>query len=120
MIIRVYFILVMLDFEFELPRFLDLPLHVNLTSPHHDLVLIARESYKRLFYTLKLIGSKENKSDLCLLSKWTQDGVIMIGTYIDNRLVKAKRDRISELIVELKKSGFNLKIENNLTDDLSC
>jgi hypothetical protein len=67
-----------------------------------------------------LIGFKENKSDLCLLSKWTQGGVIMIGIYIENFLVKAKHDGISELIFDLKKSGSYLKIENNLTDFLSC
>jgi hypothetical protein len=31
-----------------------------------------------------------------------------------------KRDKIDELVVELKTSGFNLKVENNLTNDLSC
>jgi hypothetical protein len=59
--------------------------------------------------TLKSIGFKGNKSDPCLLSKWTQDGVIMIGVYVDDCLVIGKRDKIDELIVELKTSGFNLK-----------
>jgi hypothetical protein len=31
-----------------------------------------------------------------------------------------KHDGIDELIVESKTSGFNLKVENNLTDYLSC
>jgi hypothetical protein len=70
--------------------------------------------------TLKLIGFKGNKSDLCPLLKWTKNGVIMIGIYVDDCLVIGKREEIDELIVELKKSGFNLKVENNLTDYLSC
>jgi hypothetical protein len=40
----------------------------------------------------------------------------MIGSYVDNCLVIGKYDGIDELIVELKKSGFNLKVQNNLTD----
>jgi hypothetical protein len=91
-----------------------------LTKTIYGLVQSAREFYKKLMATLKLIGFKGNKSDPCLLSKWTQDGVIMIGIYVDDCLVIGKHDKIYELIVELKTSGFNLKIENNLTDYLSC
>jgi hypothetical protein len=43
----------------------------------------------------------------------------MIGIYVDDCLVIGKPNRIDELIFELKKSGFNLKNENNLTDYLS-
>jgi hypothetical protein len=43
----------------------------------------------------------------------------MIGIY-DDCLVIGKRDGIAELIVDLRKSGFNLKIVNNLTHYLSC
>jgi hypothetical protein len=52
--------------------------------------------------------------------KWTQDGVITIGIYVDDCMVIKKRDGIDEVIDELKKSGFNSKVENNLTDFLSC
>jgi hypothetical protein len=55
-----------------------------------------------------------------MLLKWTQYGVIVIGTYVDDCLVIRKRCRIDELIVELKTRVFNLKVENNLTDYLSC
>jgi hypothetical protein len=86
----------------------------------YELVQSAREFYKKLMATLKSIGFKGNKSDPCLLLKWTQDGVIMIGFYVDDCLVIGKRDKIDELIVELKKSGFKLKVENDLTGYLSC
>jgi hypothetical protein len=39
----------------------------------------------------------------------------MIGIYVDNCLVIGDCDGIDELIVQLRKSGFNLKVENNLT-----
>jgi hypothetical protein len=44
----------------------------------------------------------------------------MIGIYVDDCLVIGKRNKIYELIVALKTSGFNLKVENILTDYLSC
>jgi hypothetical protein len=34
----------------------------------------------------------------------------MIGIYVDDCLVIGKHNRIDELIIELKKSGFNLKV----------
>jgi hypothetical protein len=70
--------------------------------------------------TLKLIGFKGNKSDPYMLSKCTQDEVIRIVIYVDDYLVIGKRDGIDELIVEMRTSGFNLKVENNLTDYLTC
>jgi hypothetical protein len=91
-----------------------------LTKTIYGLVQSVREFCKRFMATLKSILFKGNKADPCLLSKWTQDGVIMIGTYVDDCLVTGKHDGIDELIVALKTSGFNLKVENNITDYLSC
>jgi hypothetical protein len=42
----------------------------------------------------------------------------MIEIHVDNYLVIGKDNRIDEMIIDLKKSGFNLKVENNLIDDL--
>jgi hypothetical protein len=91
----------------------------NTWSPIYGLMQSTREFYKMLMATLKCIGFKGNKSDPFLLSKWSQDGIIMIGIYVDDYLVIGKHDGIDELIVELKTSGFNMKVENNLTDYLS-
>jgi hypothetical protein len=82
-----------------------------LTKTIYGLVQSAREFYKKFMATLKSIGFNVNKS---------QDGVIMIRIYVDGYLVIGKRDKINELIVALKTSGFNLNVENNLTDYLSC
>jgi hypothetical protein len=91
-----------------------------LTKTIYGLVQNARELHKNLMSTLKLIGFKGNKSDLHLLLKWIQDGVIMIRIYVDDCLVIGKCDGIEELIFDLKTGGFNLKVENNLRDYLSC
>jgi hypothetical protein len=90
------------------------------TKTIYGLAQSTREFYNKLMSNLKLIGFKGNKFDPCLLSKWTQDGLIMIGIYVDDCLVIGKRNRIDDLIVELKTRGFNLKVDNKLIDDLSC
>jgi hypothetical protein len=79
-----------------------------------------QESCSRLIEVLKSVGSVENKSDPCLLSKWEDGEVILIGIYADDCLVIGKENQISSLITDLKNGGFNLKITQNLTDYLSC
>jgi hypothetical protein len=44
----------------------------------------------------------------------------MLLIYVDDCLVVGKELQIEELIDALEENGFNLKIENNLTDYLSC
>jgi hypothetical protein len=45
---------------------------------------------------------------------------MLIGIYVDDCLVIGPEERIAKLIVDLKKNGFNLKVENSLKDYLSC
>jgi hypothetical protein len=119
---------VFLHGELQEEIYMNIPEGMSYNSKHcllstktiYGLVQSAREFYKKLMATLKSIGFKGNKSDPCLLLKWTQVGVIMIGIYVDDCLVIGKRDKIDELIVDLRTSGFSLKVENNLTDYLSC
>jgi hypothetical protein len=69
---------------------------------------------------LKDAGFVENKSVPCLLSKWEDGEVILIGIYVDDYIVIGKENQISMLITGLKNGGFNLKITQNLTNYLSC
>jgi hypothetical protein len=92
--------------------------YLLLTKTIYDLIQSAREFSKRLISTVKFIRFHDNKSDTCLILKWTQDGVMMTGIYVENFLVIGMLDGIAELIVELKKNVFNLKVENNLTSYL--
>jgi hypothetical protein len=86
----------------------------------YGLVQSAREFYNKLLSTLKSMGFTENKSDPCLLSRWINGKVIMIGIYVDDCLVVGKEEQIQEVIQGLKASGFNLKVESSLKDYLSC
>jgi Reverse transcriptase (RNA-dependent DNA polymerase) len=50
----------------------------------YGLVQSAGEFYKKLIQVLKGLGFIENKSDPCLLSKWNEEVVILIGIYVDD------------------------------------
>jgi hypothetical protein len=73
-----------------------------LAKTIYGFVQSAREFYKKYMDTLNLIGFKGNKSDPCLSSKWNQDGVIMIGIYVDDCLLIGKHEKIDELTLEMK------------------
>jgi hypothetical protein len=91
-----------------------------LNKTIYGLVQSAREFYNKLLSTLKSMGFTENKPDPCLLSRWINVKVIMIGIYIDECLVVGKDNQIQEVIQGLKASGFILKVESSLKDYLSC
>ena len=93
---------------------------LRLKKTIYGLVQSAREFYKKLIEVLKSVGFVENKSDPCLLSKWEDGEVILIGIYVDDCLVVGKENKISKLITDLRNGGFNLKVTQNLTDYLSC
>jgi hypothetical protein len=65
-----------------------------LKNSFYSLVQSAREFYNKLLTTLKFMGFTENKSDPCLLTKWINVKVIIIGIYVDDCLVVGKEDHI--------------------------
>jgi hypothetical protein len=46
--------------------------------------------------------------------------MLIIAIYVDDRLIIGKESSISNLIEELKKRKFNLKIEKDVVEYLSC
>jgi Reverse transcriptase (RNA-dependent DNA polymerase) len=93
---------------------------LKLKKTIYGLIQNAREFNRKRIEVLMSVGFVENKSDMCLLSKWKDLEVILIGIYVDDCLVIGKENQISMLINNLKNGGFNIKITQNLTDYLSC
>jgi hypothetical protein len=54
------------------------------------------------------MGFTENKSDPCLLLKWTNDNVVLIGIYVDDCLVFGKDEEIQKVIKDLKTKSQGL------------
>ena len=93
---------------------------LKLKRTIYGLVQSAREFYKKLTDVLKIIGFSGSKSDPCLWTKWTDNHVILIGIYVDDCLVIGDEEKIKNLVDELQIHGFNLKVEEELVDYLSC
>jgi hypothetical protein len=70
----------------------------------------------KLIQVLKGVGFTEHKFNPCLLLKWDEEGITLLGIYVDGCLVIGREIQISKQIVNLQDIGFILNIENNLTD----
>jgi hypothetical protein len=88
----------------------------------YGLVQSARRFYEELINVLKVISFYRGKSDPCLWTMWDEkvNHMIIIGIYVENCLIIGKDESIDCLIDELKKHEFNLKVERNVNEYLSC
>jgi hypothetical protein len=58
--------------------------------------------------------------DPCLLTRNSSSGIVMMAIYMDDCLTIGTEPAIDEVIELMKNYGFGLKVENDLTDYLSC
>jgi hypothetical protein len=88
----------------------------------YGIVQSARNFYEKLINVLKVIGFYGSKSDPCLWTMWDEkvNHMIIIRIYVDNCLIIGKDKSIDCLIDELKKHEFNMKVERNVNEYLSC
>jgi hypothetical protein len=86
------------------------------------MVFCSRKFYEKLINVLKVIGFYGSKSDPCLWTMWGEkvNHMIIIGIYVDDCLIIGKNESIDCLIDKLKKHEFNLKVEKNVNEYLSC
>jgi hypothetical protein len=58
--------------------------------------------------------------DPCLSIKHSEFGIVMVAMYVDDCLVAGSKEGTQDMINCLKNCDFGLKIEDSLTDYLSC
>jgi hypothetical protein len=88
----------------------------------YGLVQSAKKFYEKLIDVLKLIGFEGRKSDPCLWTMWDSvvNHMLIIGIYVDDCLIIGNESSISNLLEDLKKHKFKLKIEKDVVEYLSC
>jgi hypothetical protein len=86
----------------------------------YGLVQSARQFFKKLVTCLKTFGFIGGAADPCLLTRKNSKGIVFIGIYVDDCYCCGHEAAIDETISQLKASGFGIKVEDNLTDYLSC
>jgi hypothetical protein len=88
----------------------------------YGLVQIAKKLYEKSINVLKVFGFEGRKSDPCLWTMWDSvvNHMLIIGIYVDDCIIIGKESSISNLLEDLKKHKFNLKIEKDVVEYLSC
>ena len=86
----------------------------------YGLVQSARQYYIKFKEKLNNVGFSGGFPDPCLMMKETENGVVYIAVWVDDSLLIGDEKAIEEAVDDLKKLGFNLKIEGTLEDYLSC
>ena len=86
----------------------------------YGLVQAARAFYKKLSQVLCSIGFEGGYADPCLLSRKGKNGNVYIALYVDDCYCCGDMEEIQSVIDDMKKNGFELKIEKDMTDYLSC
>ena len=89
---------------------------LHLIHSIYGLVQAARQYYKKFMEKLQKIGFKGGYPDPCLMTKRDENGICFIAVWVDDSLLIGDEKAIQETIKDLKKEGFNLKLEGTLED----
>jgi hypothetical protein len=69
---------------------------------------------------LKDIGFQQCRSDPCLFYRKDESGVYVVLTYVDDNLCVGNPVALKKVCEQVKQSGLEITVKNNLTDYLSC
>ena len=86
----------------------------------YGLVQSARQYYKVFVQALKEIGFEGGFPDPCLWMRKSTKGIVILAIYVDDSYCCGHPEAIDEVIKLIKKKGFTVKVEDTLTDYLSC
>ena len=78
----------------------------------YGLVQAARQYHKKAVEILKKIGFSGGFIDPCLFSRENENGIVLIGLYVDDNLMVGHSEAIQEVIAQLKNHGLVLKVED--------
>ena len=92
---------------------------LKLEKTIYGLVQSARAYYNKFREVMSKIGFQRSEVDPCLFYKQGEHGVVYVGIWVDDCLFVGHQKAIDDAIGHLKKS-FNLKIDPNVKDYLSC
>jgi Reverse transcriptase (RNA-dependent DNA polymerase) len=109
-------------FYMEIPKGMEASVDecLILNKTIYGLVQSAREFYSKLVSALKDCGFQGSLLDPCLWIKHFNQGIVIIAIYVNDCLIIGDDSDINEVIEELKGYNVGRKIEDDLTDYLSC
>ena len=86
----------------------------------YGLVQSAKQFFKKLITCLKSLGFQGGEVDPCLMYKKNEKGMLHVAIYVDDCLFCGTTEMIDETVKGIIKWGLQVKVEDNLTDYLSC
>jgi hypothetical protein len=84
------------------------------------LVQSTGQFYKKLMKTLRKIGFTGGRADPCLLTQRSKKGIVYVACYMYDIFAVGHREAIKEVVDLIKAQGLNVKVQDELTDYLSC
>lgn len=92
-----------------------------LTKALYGLVQSARQFFKKFVEILKSIGFVQSTAEPCLLVKNDDKlGIAIIAIYVDDCYAIGDEIALNDMITKIQQKGLKIKIENDLSDYLSC
>ena len=87
----------------------------------YGLVQSARQFFKKLVEILKSIGFVQSTVEPCLLVKNDYKlGIAIIAIYVDDCYAIGDEIALNDMITKIQQKGLKIKVENDLSDYLSC
>ena len=86
----------------------------------YGLVQAARQYFKKYVDVLRKAGFEGGDVDPCLMYRKTGKDIVYISIHVDDALLVGTKKGIQDAVADIKKGGFELKIEGSLDDYLSC
>jgi hypothetical protein len=93
---------------------------VQLDKALYGLVQAARQFYLKFAKILLQLGFEQSYADPCLFYRNTKNGTIYMIIHIDDCYVIGSKITITELVNDLERAGFKLKVAFKAKDYLSC
>jgi hypothetical protein len=91
-----------------------------LNKTIYGLAQSARQFFKKLTTCLKSLGFTGENGDPCLMIKKDRNMMAIVATYVDDCLFVGNDKLIQETVEGIKKWGLQVKIEDDLSEYLSC
>ena len=91
-----------------------------LNKTIYGLAQSARQFFKKLIQCLTSLGYEGGLIDPCLMVKRKGNEIAFVAIYVDDCLFIGHEKLINETILGIKKWGLEVKVENDLSDYLSC
>jgi hypothetical protein len=91
-----------------------------LNKTIYGLAQSARQFYKKLTECLRSLGFTGGNVDPCLMQKKIGNMIAIVAIYVDDCLFVGNEELIQETVEGIKNWGLQVKIEDDLSDYLSC